>query len=52
MPRALVTSLACRHFGRPVIPLIPAWRMSISTMPWPTLTPRPSTSSAWTRRAP
>jgi hypothetical protein len=33
-------------------PLIPARRISISTAPWPTVMPRPSLSSACTRRDP
>jgi hypothetical protein len=47
--RRLVLGAGRRLPGRP---LIPARRMSISTAPWPTVMPKPSLSSACTRRDP
>jgi hypothetical protein len=49
---AIWSGLAWRHFGRPVTPASPARRISSSTALWPTTIPRPSRSSACTRRAP
>src|SRR5215472_9860836 len=43
--RAMLSGLLCRHFGRPVTPVILARRISISTAPWPTLIPWPSARS-------
>ena len=49
---AVATLAILRNLGLPVTPSMPARRISSSTAPWLTCTPRPSVSSACMRRAP